>query len=59
VSALPTWLRAARVLTGLAIVVAIALIALTAPLIAPHDPNEQNLISIFLPPVWQKGGDAA
>jgi peptide/nickel transport system permease protein len=59
VSALPTWLRSGRVLTGLVIVVAIALIALTAPLIAPHDPNEQNLISIFLPPVWQKGGDAA
>jgi peptide/nickel transport system permease protein len=59
VSALPTWLRSGRVLTGLAIVVAVALIALFAPLIAPHDPNEQNLISTFLPPVWLKGGEAA
>ena len=58
-SALPTWLRSGRVLTGLAIVLAIALIALVAPLIAPHDPNEQNLISTFLPPVWQQGGDLA
>jgi peptide/nickel transport system permease protein len=29
-----------------------------APLIAPHDPNEQNLISTFLPPAWSSGGDA-
>jgi len=55
---LPTWLRSARVLAGLAIVVAIALIALLAPLIAPHDPNEQNLITTFLPPAWMTGGDA-
>jgi peptide/nickel transport system permease protein len=58
-SALPTWLRSGRVLIGLSIVLAIALVALLAPLLAPHDPNEQNLISIFLPPAWVSGGDAA
>jgi peptide/nickel transport system permease protein len=58
-NALPRWLRSARVLTGFTIVVAIALVALFAPLIAPHDPNDQNLISIFLPPAWAKGGEAA
>ena len=58
-SAWPAWLRSARVLIGLAVVLAIALIALFAPLLAPHDPNEQNLISTFLPPVWLQGGDAA
>jgi len=58
-SAWPAWLRSARVLTGLAVVLAIALIALFAPLLAPHDPNEQNLISTFLPPAWLQGGDAA
>ena len=53
------WLRSGRVLTGLTIVVAIALIALFAPLLAPHDPNEQNLLSTFLPPAWaseRRGG---
>jgi len=59
VSQLPTWLRSGRVVVGLAIVTAIALIAIFAPLLAPHDPNEQNLISTLLPPAWQNGGDAA
>jgi len=57
--ALPAWLRSARVLAGLSIVLVIMLCAIFAPLIAPHDPNEQNLISTFLPPVWSKGGDPA
>ncbi|MBV8838005.1 MAG: ABC transporter permease, partial [Alphaproteobacteria bacterium] len=57
-SALPTWLRSGRVITGLAIVMTIALIAIFAPLLAPHDPNEQNLLSTLLPPAWQNGGDA-
>ena len=30
-----------------------------APLLAPHDPNEQTLITTFLPPAWAKGGDPA
>jgi peptide/nickel transport system permease protein len=57
-SALPTWLRSGRVQLGLGIVALIALTALFAPLLAPHDPNEQNLISILLPPSWTKGGEA-
>ena len=54
-SALPRWLRSGRVLAGLPIVVAIALFALFAPFLAPHDPDEQNLLSTFLPPAWAKG----
>jgi peptide/nickel transport system permease protein len=54
---LPKWLRSARVIVGLAIVGVIGLCAIFAPLLAPHDPNEQNLISTFLPPVWEQGGD--
>lgn len=57
--ALPPWLRSARVLTGLAIVLVIGLCAAFAPYIAPHDPNEQNLVSTLLPPVWVEGGDAS
>ena len=28
-----------------------------APLLAPHDPNDQNLISTLLPPAWLPGGE--
>jgi peptide/nickel transport system permease protein len=55
---LPTWMRSARVLIGLAIVLIIGLTAVFAPLLAPHDPNEQNLISTLLPPAWLPGGEA-
>ena len=55
---LPAWMRSARVLIGLAIVLFVGLTALFAPLLAPHDPNEQNLISILLPPAWLPGGEA-
>src|SRR5262249_23288282 len=33
--------------------------AVLAPLIAPHDPGEQDLLNILLPPAWANGGDAA
>jgi len=56
---LPHWLRSARVVVGLIVVVCVALVALFAPLIAPHDPNEQNLVAVLLPPAWMPGGDAA
>lgn len=55
---MPGWMRSARVLIGLAIVLLVGLTALFAPLIAPHDPNEQNLIATLLPPAWSPGGDA-
>ena len=40
-------------------VLCIALCAVFAGCIAPHDPNEQNLLSILPPPIWQTGGDPA
>src|SRR5262245_18697006 len=55
---LPAWMRSARVLIGLAIVLLIGLAAVLAPWIAPHDPNEQNLIATLLPPAWLPGGEA-
>ena len=57
-SGLPAWLRSGRVQLGLGIVTLVALVALLAPWLAPHDPNEQNLISTFLPPAWAKDGEA-
>src|SRR6185312_17255398 len=48
----PQWMRSGRVITGLVIVGTIAIVALLAPWLAPHDPNEQALVSILLPPAW-------
>lgn len=56
---LPEWLRSTRVLIGLTVVTIIMLCAIFAPLIAPHDPNEQSLLATFLPPFWSKGADPA
>jgi peptide/nickel transport system permease protein len=55
----PQWLRSGRVVIGLTIVIVIGFCALFAPLLVPHDPNQQNLIATFLPPSWEKGGNAA
>jgi peptide/nickel transport system permease protein len=56
---IPKWMRSARVIIGLLVVLLVATVALFAPLLAPHDPNEQALVSILLPPAWLPGGDAA
>jgi peptide/nickel transport system permease protein len=47
-----------RAIVGGAIVAIVAFCALAAPWLAPHDPNEQDLLNQFLPPAWVKGGDA-
>jgi peptide/nickel transport system permease protein len=47
------WQRATRspgLVLGLVIVIAIILLAVFAPWIAPHDPDEQNVISALQPP---------
>jgi peptide/nickel transport system permease protein len=54
----PKWLKSARVTIGLTIIIVVCIIALLAPWLAPHDPNEQALISILLPPAWMPGGEA-
>jgi dipeptide transport system permease protein len=46
-----------RLWVGGALVGALVLIALFAPVIAPHDPIEQDLLSAQLPPAWMQGGD--
>ena len=46
-----------RVIAGSAVVLSVLLCALSAPLIAPHDPDEQNLLTTLLPAAWQAGGD--
>lgn len=44
------------VMIGTAIVLAAVLIALSAPLIAPHDPYYQDLLNRLVPPVWDSRG---
>ena len=41
-----------RLWLGSGLVVLLFLIALLAPLLAPHDPIEQDLLSAQLPPAW-------
>lgn len=38
---------------------AMIIIGFTAPLIAPHDHQEINLLARLLPPVWMEGGNAS
>src|SRR5436190_5431869 len=58
-SAISRALRSGRVLAGLALVLLIGACALFAPLIAPHDPGEQDLLAILLPPAWASDGNPA
>ena len=50
-------LRSPRVLIALGMVLSIGACAIFAGSLAPHDPGEQNLLSIITPPIWQAGGD--
>ncbi|HMK81058.1 MAG TPA: ABC transporter permease [Xanthobacteraceae bacterium] len=50
------WLRHSGFLIGAAIVLIIFALALLAPLLAPYDPNEQNLLARTVPPFWMEGG---
>jgi dipeptide transport system permease protein len=44
---------------GLGVIVLLLLIALLAPWIAPHSPNQTDSSAFLLPPAWQAGGSAA
>ncbi len=48
-----------RAIAGGLIVGGLFLVALAAPLIAPHDPLAQDLLYAQLPPSWARGGDPA
>jgi len=45
---LPRWLRSGRVIVGGAIVASVIACAALAPHLAPHDPDEQNLLTTLL-----------
>ncbi|MCX7323638.1 MAG: ABC transporter permease [Hyphomicrobiales bacterium] len=47
-----------RVVTGGVIIGLMAVVAVLAPWLAPHDPQEQDLLATLLPPMWLAGGEA-
>jgi peptide/nickel transport system permease protein len=53
---LPRWLRHSGLVTGGIIIVVVLVMALLAPLLAPYDPYDQNLLARIVPPVWYEGG---
>jgi peptide/nickel transport system permease protein len=46
-------------IAGAIVISVVALFAIFAPWIAPHDPNLQNLGAAFKPPSWLQGGRAS
>jgi peptide/nickel transport system permease protein len=49
----------ARLWFGAAVIGLLVIVALAAPLLAPHDPLAQDLLSAQLPPFWADGADPA
>ena len=45
-----------RVIFGGGVILLLAVVAVAAPVLAPHDPLQQDLLDSLLPPVWS-GGD--
>jgi dipeptide transport system permease protein len=43
---------------GMWVFLGLVLVAVFAPLIAPHDPTQQYRDALLVPPVWQEGGRA-
>ena len=56
---LPRALKSGRVIAGLLLATIILTCAIAAPWLAPHDPDDQDLIATLLPAMWQAGGDAS
>lgn len=50
------WVSHPGLMIGGTVLVLIAAMALLAPLLAPHNPYEQNLGNRIVPPVWMEGG---
>ncbi|NDZ82039.1 ABC transporter permease [Streptomyces sp. SID10853] len=58
-AALRALLRNRLAVIALAVLAVMLIAAVFAPLIAPHDPNTQNLLLRLRPPAWQHGGSGA
>ncbi|WP_405833959.1 ABC transporter permease [Streptomyces sp. NBC_01176] len=58
-AALQTLLRNRLAVAALVVLAIMLVFALFAPLIAPYDPNSQDLLLRLEPPAWQSGGSGA
>lgn len=58
-AALRALLRNRLAVAALAVLAVMLIAAVFAPLIAPCDPNAQNLLLRLRPPAWQHGGSSA
>ena len=45
--------------TGVILLTVIVVVAMLAPLLAPHDPYAQDLNQRLIPPIWQESGNVA
>jgi len=52
------WARSVTAVTGTLLVTAFVVMAVFAPWVAPHPPNETDLRARQLPPAWIEGGSA-
>lgn len=50
------WVGHTGLVIGAAILLLVIAAALLAPLLAPHDPYDQNLLARTVPPFWMEGG---
>jgi len=55
----PRFLRSRAAVVGLAVVGTVVVVAVYAPLLAPHDYQDQQLPKVLLPPFWQPRADPA
>ena len=55
----PRFLRSRAAIVGLAVVGTVVVVAVFAPLLAPHDYQDQQLPKVLLPPFWQPRADPA
>ena len=55
----PRFLRSRAAVVGLAVVGTVVVVAVFAPLLAPHDFTDQQLPKVLLPPFWQPRADPA
>ena len=49
---MPERRRYKRILFGAAVIALLVVVAVAAPLLAPHDPLEQDILNNFAPPFW-------
>jgi peptide/nickel transport system permease protein len=51
-------LKSGKALAGLTLLTLLLLTALFAPVLAPHDPQQQDLLNMLTPPAWAPDGNA-